>query len=67
MWAFEKFPAVLRYSEECVGEVEVFGYVSAGRLIAFRVVVDFAFEEGGDVRLLPIAEFEEKYRKFKLV
>lgn len=74
MWAFDSFPARLRHSEENSGyariyEVVVFGYVCNGYLVAFRNIwCDLTCAPPHEyTHLLPISEFEERYKKFKLV
>lgn len=75
MWAFEGFPARLRYEIQQPGdlyvyEIEVLGYVGKGLLVAFRITTTglrLGPYPPEPVELLPVSEFEEKYKKFTLV
>ena len=81
MWAFEGFPAILRYQQEDdddapIYEVEVFGYVNIDcfdlkqrQLLAFQECSYWiAGHDGvGQVQFMLENEFAAKFRKFKLV
>jgi len=79
MWAFEKFPAKLEFLPEGIErptyQVEVFGYSFVGGgwmsfgtpLIVFRETVFWVGVDIGNIHLLPVGEFEEKFKKYKLL
>lgn len=75
MWAFDSFPGKLRSPPDYhrgtgVGHlVEVFGYILDSTMVVYRLSHDDDFPKAEDcpINLLPIAEFEEIYKEFKLV
>jgi len=83
MWAFERFPGKIEYILEgkdgpIIYQVKIFGYLQLHgnvpneynvTLVCFRQTIFWAINYGGvgDVCFLPIDEFEERYKKFKLI
>ena len=80
MWAFETFPAKIEYTpsgeDRPSYQVEVFGYLHTGclnrrevDLIVFRQNSFWVagHDDIGDISLLPKDEFQERFKKFKLV
>ena len=73
MFAFDRFPATLKYQENRLDAplqtVEVFGYLNiTGKttLVIFRLKSSSLFEATGGVQLLPASEFEEQFKHFTL-
>ena len=81
MFAFKKFPATIEQSppgdDTPTYQVEVFGYLNLdGQLESHRAVTMVCFRQSmfwiaghddiGEIKFLPILEFEKKFKKFKL-
>ena len=69
MWAFNGFPAQLKverkYSDGPEYEIEVFGYVNKSMVMFRRTAIGIS-RERGEVELLPVEEFEERFKEYKL-
>jgi len=69
MWAFEKFPSKIKlkrkYEDGPEYDIEVFGYVNK-IIIMFRRISIGVTTDMGEIELLPIREFEEEFKKYKL-
>jgi hypothetical protein len=70
MWNFKNFPArIERLPEKGIGPphcVDVFGYFNK-QLVVYREFRFFVKEGTFKVEMLPISEFEEKFKKYILV
>lgn len=72
MWAFNEFPAKLErkalYPDGPSYEVEVFGYLNK-ILVIYRVISYWIknHDDIDNIEFLPIHEFEERFKEFKLV